>query len=148
MLNSCVMHRHIGHAPGIMVWDGIEYHSSTHLVRIAGTLNSQRYISEVLEPVVFPYLQDMVTSIFQQDNACLHVARIVQWFFVNHKIELLSSTAHSPDLSPIENIWSLGAQRLTQITPPAATPNHLWKRVEAAWSPRAHPISLNQCLGV
>ncbi|GFW91487.1 transposable element Tcb1 transposase [Trichonephila clavipes] len=30
MLNSCVMHRHIGPAPSIMIWDGIGYHSSTH----------------------------------------------------------------------------------------------------------------------
>ena len=54
MLNSCVMHRHTGPAPGIMVWGGIGYHSRTPPVRIAGTLNSQRYISEVLEPVVPP----------------------------------------------------------------------------------------------
>ncbi|GFU39945.1 transposable element Tcb1 transposase [Trichonephila clavipes] len=69
MLNSCVMHRHTGPAPGIMVWGGIEYHSRTPLVRIAGTLNSQRYISEILEPVVLPYLQGLATAIFQQDNA-------------------------------------------------------------------------------
>ncbi|GFT87096.1 transposable element Tcb1 transposase [Trichonephila clavipes] len=56
MLNSCVMHHHTGPAPGIMVWGGIGYHSRTSLVRIAGTLKSQRYISKVLEPVVLPYL--------------------------------------------------------------------------------------------
>ncbi|GFX04429.1 transposable element Tcb1 transposase [Trichonephila clavipes] len=69
MLNSCVMHHHTGAAPGITVWDGIGYHSGTSLVHIAGTLNSQRYISEVLEPVVLPYLQGLATAIFQQDNA-------------------------------------------------------------------------------
>ncbi|GFX85389.1 transposable element Tcb1 transposase [Trichonephila clavipes] len=69
MLNSCVMHRPTGPAPGIMVWSGIRYHSRTPLVRIAGTLNSQRYISEVSEPVVLPYLQGLATAIFQQDNA-------------------------------------------------------------------------------
>ncbi|GFV28418.1 alpha-soluble NSF attachment protein [Trichonephila clavipes] len=47
MLNSCVMHRHTGPALGIIVWGGIGYHSRASLVRIAGTLNSQRYISEV-----------------------------------------------------------------------------------------------------
>ncbi|GFS54901.1 transposable element Tcb1 transposase [Trichonephila clavipes] len=69
MLNSCVMHRHTDPAPGIMVWGSIGYHSRTPLVRIAGTLNRQRYISEVLEPVVFRYLQVLATAIFQQDNA-------------------------------------------------------------------------------
>ncbi|GFT72587.1 transposable element Tcb1 transposase [Trichonephila clavipes] len=84
MLNSCVMHHHIGPASGIMVCGGIGYHSRTPLVRIAGTLNSQRYISQVLEPLVLPYLQGLATAIFQQDNARPHVARIVQRFFVNH----------------------------------------------------------------
>ncbi|GFW08798.1 transposable element Tcb1 transposase [Trichonephila clavipes] len=32
MLNSCVMHRHSGPAPGIMVWGGIRYHSRAPLV--------------------------------------------------------------------------------------------------------------------
>ncbi|GFX50004.1 transposable element Tcb1 transposase [Trichonephila clavipes] len=134
MLNSCVMHRHTGPAPNIMEWGGIGYHSRTPLVRIAGTLNSQRYISDVLDPVVLLYLQSLATVIFQQDNARPHVACIVQRFFVNYQIELLPWPAHSPDLSPIENMWPMVAQKLAQITPPAATPDQLWQRVEAAWS--------------
>ncbi|GFW20366.1 transposable element Tcb1 transposase [Trichonephila clavipes] len=79
-------------------------------------------------------------AIFQQDNARLHVARIVQRFFVNHQIELLPWPARSPDLSPIENMWSVVAQRLNQITTPAATPDNFWQRVEASWSavPQEH----------
>ncbi|GFW39098.1 transposable element Tcb1 transposase [Trichonephila clavipes] len=69
MLNSCVMHSHTGPASGIMVWSGIRYHSRTPLVRIAGTLNSERYTSEVLEPVALPYHQGLATAIFQQDSA-------------------------------------------------------------------------------
>ncbi|UYV61883.1 IKK1 [Cordylochernes scorpioides] len=51
---TCVMLRHTGPAPGIMVWDGIGYHSRTPLVRIAGILHSQRYISEITPPAVTP----------------------------------------------------------------------------------------------
>ncbi|GFV50040.1 transposable element Tcb1 transposase [Trichonephila clavipes] len=108
------------------------HHSRSPLVRIVGTLKSQRYISEVLEPVVLPYLQGLATAILQQDNERPHVARIVQRFFVNQQIELLPWPARSPDISPIVNMWSLVAQQLTQITPPAATPDQLWQRVEAA----------------
>ncbi|KFM64192.1 Transposable element Tcb1 transposase, partial [Stegodyphus mimosarum] len=144
MLNSCIMHRPTGPAPGIMVWGGIGYHSRTPLVRVAGTLNSQRYISEALEPVALPYFQGLPTAIFQQDNARTHVARIVQGFFVNRQIELLPWPARSPDLLPIENMWSMVAERLTQITSQAATPDQLWQRVEAAWSavPQEHIQSL------
>ncbi|GFV63964.1 transposable element Tcb1 transposase [Trichonephila clavipes] len=88
MLNICVMQSHTGPAPGIMVWGGIGYPSRTPLVRIASSLNSQRYISEVLQTVVLPYLQGLAAAIFQQDNARPHVPRIVQRFFVNHQIEL------------------------------------------------------------
>ncbi|GFV90444.1 transposable element Tcb1 transposase [Trichonephila clavipes] len=104
MLNSCVMPRHTGPASGIMVRGGFGYHSHTPLVRIAGTSNSQCYISEVVEPVVLPYLQGLATTIFQQDNAKPHVACIVQRFFVNHQIALLPWPACSPNLSPIENM--------------------------------------------
>ncbi|GFU57106.1 transposable element Tcb1 transposase [Trichonephila clavipes] len=116
---NCVMHRP---APGIMVWGGIEYHSRTPLIRIQG----------------------LITAIFQQDNAPPHVALIVQRPFVNHQIELLPWPARSPDLSPIENSCTMVAQRLTQVTPPAATPDQLWQRVEAAWSavPQEHIQSL------
>ncbi|UYV81499.1 hypothetical protein LAZ67_20001366 [Cordylochernes scorpioides] len=144
MLNSCVMHRHTGPAPGIMVWGGIGYHSRTSLVRIAGTLNTQRYISEVLEPVVLPYLQGLSTAIFQQDNARPPMTRIVQRFFVNRQIEFHLWPARSPELSPIENMWSMVAQRLTQITSPAATPDQLWQSVDAVWYavPQKHIQSL------
>ncbi|GFX21328.1 uncharacterized protein TNCV_2252751 [Trichonephila clavipes] len=57
------MPRHTG--PG---WIGIGYHSRTPLILIVGFLNSQRYISVVLEPVFLPYLQSLAAAIFQQDN--------------------------------------------------------------------------------
>ncbi|GFT07959.1 uncharacterized protein TNCV_873821 [Trichonephila clavipes] len=60
-----------GLAPGIMIWGGIGFHCRTLLVRIPGTLNCQRYMSEVLEPVVFPYIQCLPAAIFQQVNADL-----------------------------------------------------------------------------
>ncbi|GFV57738.1 transposable element Tcb1 transposase [Trichonephila clavipes] len=48
---------------------------------------------------------------------------------------MLPWPARPLDHSPIENMWSMVAERLTQITPPAATPNQLLQRVDASWSP-------------
>ncbi|GFT92580.1 transposable element Tcb1 transposase [Trichonephila clavipes] len=79
-------------------------------------------------------IMGLATAIFQQDNASPQVSRIVLKFFVNHQIELLPSPDRSPDLSPIENMWSMGTHRLSHITPPAATPDQLWQHVEASWS--------------
>ncbi|GFY12045.1 transposable element Tcb1 transposase [Trichonephila clavipes] len=125
MLNSCVMHRHTGPAPFIMVWGGIGYHSGTPL--------------------------GLATAIFQQDNARPHVARIVQRFFVNHQIELLPWLARFPDLSPIENMWSMVAQRSTHITPlPAHEINlgNVWKLLGLLCPRNTSKTSLNQCRGV
>ncbi|GFV49055.1 transposable element Tcb1 transposase [Trichonephila clavipes] len=73
-----------------------------------------------------------------------HVVRIAQRFFVNHQIELLPLPVRSLDLSPIENMWSMVAQQLTQITPPAAPLDQLRQRVEVARSavPQEHIQSL------
>ncbi|GFT50003.1 transposable element Tcb1 transposase [Trichonephila clavipes] len=74
------------------------------------------------------------------DNVQPDVACTVQRFLVNHQIELLPCQARFLDLSPIGNMWSMVAQ----ITPPAAAPDQLWQRVEAAWSavPLEHIQSL------
>ncbi|GFW37804.1 transposable element Tcb1 transposase [Trichonephila clavipes] len=39
-------------------------------------------------------------------------------------------TGSAPSIMPIENVWSILAQRLTQDTPPAATPDQLWQYVD------------------
>ncbi|GFT46571.1 transposable element Tcb1 transposase [Trichonephila clavipes] len=135
-----------------MVRGGIGYLSRTNLVRIAGTLNYQRYKSEVLEPVVLPYLKGLTTAIFQQDYARPHVARIFQSpISVNHQIELLPWLARSPDLSPLENMWSMVAQRLTQITlqlPHEINFCNVWKLLGLLYPKNTSKFSLNQCRGV
>ncbi|GFV69295.1 hypothetical protein TNCV_1937751 [Trichonephila clavipes] len=148
MLNSCVMHHQPGSPPVIMVWGGIGYHSRTPVVRIAGSLNSQRYISEVLEPVALLYLQDLVATIFQQDNAQPRVSRIVQSIFVSHQTELVPCPAHCPDLWPIENMWSIFAQRLPRLHPQLPHQinfGNVWKLLGQLYPRNTYKVALNQC---
>ncbi|GFW55244.1 uncharacterized protein TNCV_116301 [Trichonephila clavipes] len=72
------MHLHTGPAPGIMVWSGIGYYSRSPLVRIAGTLNSQLYISEVLKPVILPYLQSEANPQVYVETP-LHPEKLTVW---------------------------------------------------------------------
>ncbi|GFW06514.1 transposable element Tc1 transposase [Trichonephila clavipes] len=55
-LPECVIERHSGLTPGVMVWDAISYPGRSNLLRIEGNLNRNRYVSEVLQPEVAFFL--------------------------------------------------------------------------------------------
>lgn len=131
-LPACIRHRHTGPSPGVMVWGGIGYTSRTPLVRIVGNLDSRRYLTDVLRPVVVPYLQGLRDPTFQQDNARPHVSRIVLTYLGMEGVRILPWPARSPDLSPIENVWSMVAERLARHHSQVSTVDELWQRVEAA----------------
>ncbi|GFT49677.1 hypothetical protein TNCV_3368131 [Trichonephila clavipes] len=68
---------------------------------------SYRYLREVLQPEVVPFFKGIPGAIFQQDNACLHVAKTVRDFCSAHHMQLLSWPVYSPAMSSIEHVWDL-----------------------------------------
>ncbi|MBJ5584651.1 transposase [Salmonella enterica subsp. enterica serovar Typhimurium] len=151
LFDTCIRHRHTAPSPGVMVWGAIGFDTRTRLVRIAGTLNSHRYISDVLEPVVLPYLQDLPAATFQQDNARPHVARTVQQFFTAQEVCLLPWPACSPDMSPIGHVWSLIGNRVARQTPPRLRLMNcgtVWKQPGPTYPKPTSEASFVRCRGV
>ncbi|GFW21025.1 transposable element Tc1 transposase [Trichonephila clavipes] len=62
------------------------------------------YVREVLRPEVVPFLHGIPGAIFQQDNARPHVAKTVRDFCLAQHVQLLSWSAYSTDMSPIEHM--------------------------------------------
>ena len=60
-----------------MVWGGISVRSRTELLVLNRTLTGQRYINEVLQPVVLPFVQQHHV-VLQDDTARPHRPRTVQ----------------------------------------------------------------------
>ncbi|GFV83606.1 hypothetical protein TNCV_5120961 [Trichonephila clavipes] len=56
-LAARIRHRHIGPTPGIILWTAIGYMCRSYLVRIDSTLNTERYVSEVLYPMTLPFVR-------------------------------------------------------------------------------------------
>ncbi|CAH1990109.1 unnamed protein product [Acanthoscelides obtectus] len=109
--------RHVHHTVGVMVWGAIAYGFRSPLIFIRGNMNAQRYIHEVLEPHLLPYLDTLADPTFQQDNARPHVARVTIDFFQHNDVALLPWPPRSPDLSPIEHVWDMMGKRLLNLQP-------------------------------
>ena len=132
-LRACILQRHRGPMPSVMVWGATGYNTRSSLLCIEGNLNSNRYIRDVLQPGVLPLIQAIPHAIFRQDNARPHVARIVHAFFQRRRVSLLPWPARSPDMSPIEHFWDMVGRRLNRQGPPAPTLDSLWTRIQTAW---------------
>ncbi|CAH1982627.1 unnamed protein product [Acanthoscelides obtectus] len=126
--------RHVHHTVGVMVWGAIAYGSRSPLIFIRGNMNAQRYIHEVLEPHLLPYLDTLADPTFQQDNARPHVARVTIDFFQHNDVTLLPWPPRSPDLSPIEHVWDMMGRRLLNLQCPPQTLEALREELVVAWN--------------
>ncbi|GFW92188.1 transposable element Tcb2 transposase [Trichonephila clavipes] len=73
-------HTVLRHTAGVMVWGAIAYDSRSTLIVIRGTLTGQRYVDDILRPLVGWFLNGFPGAIFHEDNARPHTARVAQDF--------------------------------------------------------------------
>ena len=117
-----------------MMWGGISGSHRTDLVVIGGNLTGARYRDEILQQHVLPFMQQHpeVTT-FQHDNARPHTARICTEFLQQNDINVMDWPAKSPDLSPIENLWSRLKDRVDKMENPPTTIPELTRIIQREW---------------
>lgn len=123
----------IKHGGGnIMVWGCFSYNGVGPIFRIRETMTQYIYL-DIMKNVMFPYSEENMPLhyVFMQDNDPKHTAKHVKEWFLQNKVHLLPWPAQSPDLNPIENLWSDLKKAVGGSSPKNA--NELWELVEAAW---------------
>jgi transposase len=87
---------------------------------------------EYLEPSVYTLFPDN-NYLFQQDNDPKHTANVVIKFIRDEKIPFIDDwPGQSPDLNPIENLWSILNKRLEKRK--CKTQEELFKCIEDGWN--------------
>lgn len=117
-----------------------------------GGVTSQRYINQVLQPVVVPFFARRRRCLFQQDNAPAHSARATQQFLRQRNIPVMEWPAKSPDMNPIEHVWAFLKTRINRLPNRPANAAELrdelrrqWGRVPAAFKNRLVNSMPNRC---
>lgn len=116
----------------IMVWGCFSWYGVGPIYRIEDTMNAVGY-RDILQNVMLPYAKEEMPLlwVFQQDNDPKHSSKLVKNYFKGNKIEVMSWPSQSPDLNPIENLWSVLKKSLsTQVF---KSKDDLWEKVQKFW---------------
>lgn len=102
-----------------MVWGSIWLGGQSELVIMerdeasdGGGYTANSYI-KMLEKGLLPIYEP--GQIFQQDNTSIHTAGTTKSWFESHEVWVLEWPPHSPDLSPIENLWTLLKRKIFEL---------------------------------
>jgi len=122
---------------GLMVWGCMTSKGVGYLCKIEGKMDQHLYKSiledDLLNTIDF-YSLNPHEVIFQHDNDPKHKSKSVQNWLANQEFDVLSWPAQSPDLNPIEHLWSEVKRRLNKFDSPPKGMLELWERIEKIWN--------------
>ena len=112
----------------VWFWGCITSAGPGPLVPLAGAMTARRY-EVVLEEYLLPIYD--ASKIFQHDNAPCHKAQSISTFMEQSNIQVLPWPPYSPDMNPIENLWSILKRKLN--TEACRTKSQLIDKAQEIW---------------
>ena len=79
-----------------------------------GNLTAANYIAQIVDPYVLPYLNANPGTIFMQDSATPHAARLTTAHLDHHNDQRLPWPSKGPDFNPIEHLWDALDQKINK----------------------------------
>lgn len=132
----------------IRVWAAISSRGKTPLVRIPKKMTGAEF-ADLLSGTLIPLMADAFNGdrsafTLAMDGDGVHTAKIVQDRLETEGVSVLRPwPAHSPDLNPIENAWSIVEQHLQMQNP--STERGLWLAMRRAWDAIDETTLLQLC---
>ena len=120
----------------IMIWGCMTAEGPGYMRKIDGKMDQYLYKTILEDDLIktiefFEFESEQV--IFQHDNDPKHKAKSVKKWLETQEFQVLEWPAQSPDLNPIENLWSNLKRRLNQYETPSKGMLELWERIEVEW---------------
>jgi hypothetical protein len=136
----------VKHSPSVMVWgcfSARKGRGSLFFLPPKMTMNSSMYMT-VLREKLFPWMTIHGVSKFLQDGAPCHTSKVSMALLREQEFTVMDWPGNSPDLNPIENVWSIMKARLKRDHTITSLPK-LERAIKTMWV-RDLPLSLFQKL--
>jgi transposase len=96
----------------IMIWSCFSFLSEGLCCKIEGNVNTELYLKilkgEMIGSIKYCFTYEQRNEwLFMQDGAPAHKSKKVKQYLIDQQILLLDWVPYSPDLNPIENLWSI-----------------------------------------
>jgi transposase len=130
----------------IMIWGCMTWYGTGYMCKIEGRMDQHLYKSiledELMKTIEY-YQLDPSRCIFQQDNDPKHRSKSVQQWITDQSFEVLEWPPQSPDLNPIEHLWSHLKRQLNTYESVPKGMLELWERVECEWNKIDPEVCMN-----
>ena len=120
---------------GVMVWACFGFQGVGYAAKLSDGLDAELYcriINEELSWSLDYCVSDPQDFFFQQDNAAAHKAFICRDLFEEKNIRVMNFPSRSPDLNPIENLWSIVKSKVHRRGS-YSSKDALWEAFEKEW---------------